>query len=87
MLTGQVGPSPREQADPSFVLVTGYLHADRKEGPAELSGVNETVEPDGDDEDERSRRGLQRGLDAGSIEQAERGVQRLAEASAGVVEQ
>ena len=82
----QVGASPREQADPSFVLVTGYLHADRREGPAELCGVNETVEPGGDDEDERSRRGLQRALDAGGVEQAEGGVQRLAEASVGVVE-
>jgi hypothetical protein len=86
MLTGQVGVSPWEQADPSFVLVAGYLHADRKEGPAGLSGVNETVEPGGEDEDERSPRGSQRALDAGGVEQAERGVQGLAEASVGVVE-
>lgn len=44
-------------------------------------GVNETVEPGGDGEDERSLRGLQRALYAGGVEQAERGVQRLAEAS------
>lgn len=86
MLTGQLGVSPREQADPSFVLVAGYLHADTRESPAGLSGVSETVEPGGDDEDERSLRGLQRALDAGSVEQAEGGVQGLAEASVGVVE-
>jgi hypothetical protein len=71
MLTGQVGVSPREQADPSFVLVAGYLHADTREGPAGLSGVNETVEAGGDDEDEWSLRGLQRALDAGGVEQTQ----------------
>jgi len=86
MLTGQVGVSPPEQADPSFVRVTGYLHADRREGPTELCGVNETVEPGGDDEDERSLRRSQHLYDAGRVEQAEGGVQGLAEASVGVVE-
>src|SRR5438093_6703496 len=86
MLTGQVGVSPREQADLSFVLVAGYLHPDTRKGPVGLSGVNETVEAGGDDEDERGLRGLQRALDAGGVEQAEGGVQGLAEASVGVVE-
>ena len=42
------------------MLVAGYLHADTREGPTGLSGVNETVEAGGDDEDERSLRGLLR---------------------------
>jgi hypothetical protein len=70
----QVGLSPREQADPSFVLVTGYLHADRSGRPAGLPGVTETVEPGGDDEDERSLRRSQHLFDAGRVEQAEGGV-------------
>jgi hypothetical protein len=57
----------------SFVLATGDLHADGRDGLADLSGMNGTIEPGGDHQDERSLRGLQRPFDAGGVEQAESG--------------
>ena len=42
--------SPREHTDTSFVLVAGDLHADGREGLTDLSGMNGTTEPGGDDD-------------------------------------
>jgi hypothetical protein len=76
--------------DPAGIAVPGDLHADE---PAEGLPVDAAIAvPDhgpvdlvGDDQEQRADRGLQRLLDLDRVEQPERDVEGLAEASVGVV--
>ena len=80
----------RGDVDPARILLTGDLRADEAaEGPLAGSIVagarDRAVDIAGDNEQERAWRRFERHLDAGSVEQAERYVQRLPEASVGVI--